>query len=46
MTGDWTKLHKEPHNGQSRRMRWARHVVGVVESRNLYVVVDGKLEEK
>jgi hypothetical protein len=57
MTGDWSKLHnKELHNLysspniirmiKSRRMRWARHVARMGETRNAYRIFVGNPEEK
>jgi hypothetical protein len=55
--GGWRKLHNEElHNLysspsiiriiKSRRMRWAGHVVGMGEKRNVYRLLAGKPEGK
>jgi hypothetical protein len=55
VTGEWRKLHSgELHNlysspditrqVKSRRMRWAGHVAGIGEGRNVYRVLVGKPE--
>jgi hypothetical protein len=57
VTGGWRKLHnKELHNLysspsiiriiKSRRMRWAGHVAGMGEKRNVYRSLVGKPEGK
>jgi hypothetical protein len=57
VTGEWRKLHSgELHNlysspdiikeMKSRRMRWAGHVAGMGEGRNVYRVLVGKTEGK
>jgi hypothetical protein len=57
LTGDWRKLHNEElHNLcsspniitmiKSRRMRWARHVARMGETRNAYRIWVGMPEEK
>jgi hypothetical protein len=57
VTGDWRKLHNEElHNFysspniikmiKSRRMRRARHVARMGETRNAYRILVGKAEEK
>ncbi|KAJ4434112.1 hypothetical protein ANN_16432 [Periplaneta americana] len=57
VTGEWRKLHNtELHalypspdiirNIKSRRLRWAGHVARMDESRNLYRMLVGRLEEK
>jgi hypothetical protein len=57
VTGGWRKLHNEDlHNLysspsiiriiKSRRMRWAGHVAGMEEKRNLYRLLVGKPEGK
>jgi hypothetical protein len=57
VTGDWRKLHDEElHNfysspriirmTKSRTMRWAEHVVRMLEKRNVYRILTGKPEEK
>jgi hypothetical protein len=57
VTGGWRELHNEElHNLyscpniirmiKSRRIRWARHVVGTGEKRNPYRILVGKLKGK
>jgi hypothetical protein len=57
VTGEWRKLHNgELHNLysspdiirqiKSRKIRWAGHVAGMEEGRNLYRVLVGKPEGK
>jgi hypothetical protein len=57
VTGDWRKLHNEElHNLcsspdilrmiKSRRMRWAGHVARMGDTRNAYMILLGKPEEK
>jgi hypothetical protein len=57
VTGGWRKLHNEElHNLyssssiiriiKSRRKRWAGHVAGIVEKRNVYRLLVGKPEGK
>ena len=57
VTGEWRKLHHEELNDlypspnivraiKSRRMRWARHVSCMGESRGVYRVLVGKPEGK
>ena len=57
VTGEWRRLHSEEINDlycspnivrviQSRRMRWAGHVVRMGEERVLYRVLVGKPEGK
>jgi len=57
VTGEWRKLHNEELNDlycspnifrviKSRKMRWARHVVRMVEKRGVYRVLVGKTEGK
>jgi hypothetical protein len=57
VTGEWRKLHNEELNNlysspnnvrviKSRIMRWAGHVACMGESRGVYRVLVGKLEEK
>jgi hypothetical protein len=56
VTGGWRKLHNELHNlysspsiiriTKSRRMRWAGHVAGTGEKRNVYRLLVGKPEGK
>jgi hypothetical protein len=57
MTGDWRKLHNEELRNlysspttirmiKSRRMRWARHVARMEETRNAYRILVGKPEGK
>jgi hypothetical protein len=57
MTGGWIKLHNEElHTLYSstniitviklKRMRWAGHVAGLVQMRNLYKMLAGKREER
>jgi hypothetical protein len=56
VTGGWRKLHNEElHDLYSspnviriiklRRMRWARHVTGMREKRDVYRILVGKPEE-
>ena len=55
VTGEWRRLHNEELNGlysspnivwviKSRRMRWAGHVARMVEEREVYRVLVGKLD--
>ena len=55
VTGEWRRLHNEELNDlyfspnivrviKSRRMRWAGHVVRMVEERGVYRVLVGKPE--
>jgi len=55
--GDWRKLHNEEHNNlyaltkiinviNSRRIRWAGHVVFMGEMRNVYNILAEKPERK
>jgi len=57
VTGEWRKLHHEEINdlysspnivraNKSRRMRWAKHVAHMGESRGVYRVLVGKPEGK
>jgi len=56
VTSEWRKLHNEDLNDlysptifpvmKSRRMRWARHVARMGESRGVYRVLVGKPEGK
>jgi hypothetical protein len=57
VTEDWRKLHNEELHRlysspsiirmiKSRRMRWAGHVVRMVEKRNAYRILVGKPEGK
>jgi hypothetical protein len=57
VTGKWRKLHNEELNDvrsspniirviKSRKMRWDGHVACMVEIKDLYRVLVGKLEEK
>ena len=57
ITGKWRKLHNaEVHalysspniirNLKSRRLRWAAHVARMEQSRNEYIILVGKPEEK
>jgi hypothetical protein len=57
MTGDWRKLHNEElHNLysspniirmiKSKRKRWGGHVARMEETRNAYMILVGKAEEK
>jgi hypothetical protein len=57
VTGDWRKLHNEEFHNlhsslntirmiKSRRMRWARHVGRMGETRNAYRILVVKLEGK
>jgi len=56
VTGDWRKLHNEDLNDlypspdivrviKSRRMRWAGHGARMGETRDVYKVLVGKLED-
>jgi hypothetical protein len=55
VTGEWRKMHNGEHHNlycsseivrqiKSRKMRWAGHVACMGEGRNLYRVLEGKLE--
>jgi hypothetical protein len=55
VTGEWRKLHNEELHDlysspsiiriiKSRRMRWAGHVAGMGEKRNVYRLLLGKPE--
>jgi hypothetical protein len=55
VTGEWRKLHNEELRDlypspsiirimKSRRMRWAGYVARMVEKRNAYMLLMGKLE--
>jgi hypothetical protein len=57
VTGEWRKLHQEELNDlysslnivrviRSKRMRWAGHIAGMAEEREVYGVLMGKLEGK
>jgi hypothetical protein len=57
VTGEWRKLHNEELNDlyslpnivrvvKSRRMRWAGHVAGIGEEREVHRVLVGKPKEK